>query len=207
VVVVNTALASKMTTKPLEGASLPSRATFLTPQGSVVEATLNPLDAQSKNFKQTLSQSTIPEEGPEHSDDDSSELPVFAVPVFPPGSFSKPEARIIKTVQQDSTAVLVKATSLTKKFQVFQREPQESISVNEQPPDETLKLRSDSVEKLFFKAVRSSSKNDSKSKTKDTPTSGNLSDIQHPSATAKMVKESSSKKNAHEKRDLFKSSH
>ena len=167
--------------KPGEVSPLPSRAIHTSPLAiDTSEVVLR------KHAKQSLSQPTIPEEGPEHAEDLEFIPPS---PTIPTSTFSlsasvlrpKPELRVVKSLAQELTGAISKEVSSTlKKSSSFKEEKTTSELVKQpmptQPPPqpnfaETTKspksTRQESVERLF-KAIRGTGRLDSKSKKRET---------------------------------------
>jgi hypothetical protein len=224
--------------KPGEVSPLPSRALHTSPLASALEPTAAGPAAEvvlRKHAKQSLSQPTIPEEGPEHSEEsESGPAPI-------PATFSlsasvlrpKPELRVVKSLAQELTGAISKeVTSSLKKSASFKEEkaaePAKQPMPSQPPPPpalaETTKspksTRQESVERLF-KAIRGSSRLDSKSKKRETSLSpsgqpastaeaaatSSSSSATPAAASGKASKKEAAKKNAQEKRDIFKSLH
>jgi hypothetical protein len=140
-----------------------------------------------KHAKQSLSQPTIPEEGPEHSEESES-ITIASPFATGPATFSlsasvlrpKPELRVVKSLAQELTGAVSKdSTSSLKKSASFKEEKTETVTrqpMPTQPPPpqpltETTKspksTRQESVERLF-KAIRGTGRLDSKSKKRET---------------------------------------
>lgn len=182
---------------------IPSRATHSSPHLSSLEIVSAISDAHSKHSKQSLSQTTIPEEGPEHSDKQETQLPIFEAPIAAVCQIPERRKEQTTSLTLEDTGAKRKDISLLKKAMLSREDP------GFQPPAEPVKTRQES---LFFKAIRGTNRGESKSKTKDAEATGQTGDIHLPSATSttntpKFVKKDSSKKNVQEKRDLFKKSH
>ena len=238
--------------KPGEVSPLPSRAIHTSPLASAIESASSstPEVMLRKHAKQSLSQPTIPEEGPEHAEE------VEPVTTSLPVSFSlsaasvlrpKPELRVVKSLAQELTGAISKEVNSSLKKSSSFKEDRTSELVKQPmpshpppPPQPTLaettkspkSTRQESVERLF-KAIRGSGRLDSKSKKRETslsPCGGQPSSAAAPaseatgatasaaslssasvttasSAGSKVSKKDSSKKNAQEKRDIFKSLH
>lgn len=217
------------TLKSGEVSPLPSRALHGSPLSSVAETVSGPGPEVilRKHSKQSLSQPTIPEEGPEHSEE--AELTQFEGPsplqTLTPVSVlrPKPELKVVKTLSQESTGAISKDTQKKSgsgkddRSDPAQRPPpsQEASTSTAKSPKTT---RQESVERLF-KAIRGTGRHDSKSKKREnslSPSSqsspvdsqgaaGGASNNQPHSGKAN--KKEGTKKNAQEKRDIFKSLH
>jgi hypothetical protein len=177
--------------KPGEVSPLPSRALHTSPLASAVEVTPSPEVVLRKHAKQSLSQPTIPEEGPEHAEEiEVADATPFASPLPMSATFAlsasvlrpKPELRVVKSLAQELTGAIGKdVNSSLKKSASFKEEKPSEQPVKQpmpthppppQPPlTETTKspksTRQESVERLF-KAIRGSGRLDSKSKKRET---------------------------------------
>jgi hypothetical protein len=153
-----------------------------------------------KHPKQSLSQPTIPEEGPEEEMEaalSASSTPVTSV--LKP----KPESRVVKNLAQELGAFSKDVASSLKKSNSFKESEKssssssmESIEAASKSPklSRTESLGERTIQKIS-KVIRGSSRSDSRSKkTREASVS--------PQGGAKQKKELSSK----EKRDLYKSS-
>ncbi len=156
---------------------IPSRATHSSPHETVTS------DGHPKHLKQSLSQTTIPEEGPEHLDKHEPQLES--------STLHKPEI---------TTSTTPEETGAKRKTTVPKDEPTGS-----QLQVEPVKTRQES---LFFKAIRGSNRSESKSKPKDMESPSQIGDVPQASGVANTPKSmKKDKKNVQEKRDLFKKSH
>merc|ERR1711997_1043521 len=192
------------TRPPTEMSPLPSRALHTSPSStsSLTSVSSDVFDApviMRKHPKQSLSQPTIPEEGPEEEMEaalsaSSSSTPV--TPVLKP----KPESRVVKNLAQELGAFSKDVASSLKKSNSFKEEKSssssmESIESAAKSPklSRTESIGERTIQKIS-KVIRGSSRSDSRSKkTREASVS--------PQGGCKK-KELSSK----EKRDLYKSS-
>jgi len=195
------------TRPPTEMSPLPSRALHTSPSStsSLTSVSSDVFDApviMRKHPKQSLSQPTIPEEGPEEEMEaalsaSSSSTPVTSV--LKP----KPESRVVKNLAQELGAFSKDVASSLKKSNSFKESEKssssssmESIEAASKSPklSRTESLGERTIQKIS-KVIRGSSRSDSRSKkTREASVS--------PQGGAKQKKELSSK----EKRDLYKSS-
>jgi hypothetical protein len=184
---------------------LPSRALHTSPSStsSLTSVSSDVFDApviMRKHPKQSLSQPTIPEEGPEEEMEaalSASSTPVTSV--LKP----KPESRVVKNLAQELGAFSKDVASSLKKSNSFKESEKssssssmESIEAASKSPklSRTESLGERTIQKIS-KVIRGSSRSDSRSKkTREASVS--------PQGGAKQKKELSSK----EKRDLYKSS-
>merc|ERR1739844_621696 len=193
------------TRPPTEMSPLPSRALHTSPSSAVTSLTSvssDVIDAPvilRKHPKQSLSQPTIPEEGPEEELEASASASTPVTSVLKP----KPESRVVKNLAQELGAFSKDVASSLKKSNSFKESEKssssssmESIEAASKSPklSRTESLGERTIQKIS-KVIRGSSRSDSRSKkTREAGVS--------PQGGAKQKKELSSK----EKRDLYKSS-
>merc|ERR1719270_2269491 len=187
---------------PTEMSPLPSRALHTSPSSTVSSLTSvssEVIDAPvilRKHPKQSLSQPTIPEEGPEEELEASASASTPVTSVLKP----KPESRVVKNLAQELGAFSKDVASSLKKSNSFKEEKSssssmESIESAAKSPklSRTESIGERTIQKIS-KVIRGSSRSDSRSKkTREASVS--------PQGGPKK-KELSSK----EKRDLYKSS-
>merc|ERR1719150_306292 len=260
-----------------EVSPLPSRALHTSPLASSVVENRDSPDQQGgvllrKHSKQSLSQPTIPEEGPEHAEEEQasssimSSLPPLEIasgasvvtqhqPSFSGSSTlkPKPESRALKNLAQELVSekpvTRKENTSNVKKSSSFRTEsksksasptPSETTdsgqlknlsTVSQEPNIQSTKSpkisRHESMERTvqrITKVIRGTSRSESRSKknreasvspskgtsSKSDQNSGNSGAVPGASgrtSNTKNVKKEQGKKNAHEKREIFKSLH
>merc|ERR1719474_15126 len=185
---------------PTEMSPLPSRALHTSPSSTVSSLTSvssEVIDAPvilRKHPKQSLSQPTIPEEGPEEELEASASASTPVTSVLKP----KPESRVVKNLAQELGAFSKDVASSLKKSNSFKEEKSSSSSM--ESIESAAKLsRTESIGERTIqkisKVIRGSSRSDSRSKkTREASVS--------PQGVKATKKELSSK----EKRDLYKSS-
>jgi len=200
--------------KSVEVSPLPSRAL------SQLDTSLQEVMAPRKHSKQSLSQPTIPEEGPEHieemenASDQSAEVIQNPVSVLRP----KPELKVVKNLSQESTGAIAKdkSSSFSSKPTQRREEGGQKILVPDAPPRSPKSIRQESVEKLL-KAIRVTTRMDTKTKKREnslSPSSqaakmetsaaiGNNLATQNHSNLNKSSKKDVFKKNAHENKKYF----
>lgn len=209
----------------MEVSPLPSRALHPLPPVPQVEPPVSPVHEVilRKHSKQSLSQPTIPEEGPEHAEDPDHQGSISQGPAATPTPVSvmrpKPELKVVKNLSQESsTGAISKDSSscnMTKSGQRKEEPPQKQSTLLGAVPRSPKSLRQESVERLL-KAIRGTSRQENKSRKRENSISpskqATLGENQaasgpHLGQLSKSNKKDGSKKNAQEKRDIFRSLH
>lgn len=199
-----------------EVTTMPSRALHTSPLASVVEGGLTTDIVVRKHSKQSLSQPTIPEEGPEDADLSHSSYFQLCEKLNP--------ASVIPQESQDHEIVTIKAEDSTKKDSSSaakmtgasklenKKDPTSKQSGQHQEYSKSPKnTRQDSVERLL-KAIRGTGRQDSKSKKgqlvsgSTTTTTSNSCPVP-PNQSTKTGKKEAPRKNVQEKKDSHKSFH
>lgn len=155
-----------------------------------------------KHSKPSLSQPTIPEEGPEHSDDlEPQSQGVSTTPIPVSILRPKPELKVVKNLSQESSGAISKNSptcSLTKSSHC--------LVVPKSPKS----LKQESVEKLL-KAIRGTNRLDTKSQKREnsiSPSShASLPETNITSSPSKSFRRDGMRKNGQDKKDIFKNPH
>jgi len=229
-VVVTTSPKLTISTQPVHAISslksgeispLPSRALHGSPLSSIGDPANSPEVILRKHSKQSLSQPTIPEEGPEHAEEPEQTSSFEGTLLFNLHSSisvlrPKPELKVVRTLLQESTGAISKDNSLNLKKsspackEVVATIPESAATTAKSPKT----IRQESVERLF-KAIRGTGRHESKAKKRENSLSpGSQTNAADPQGlpsnqpqTSKTNKKDGLKKNAQEKRDIFKSLH
>ena len=162
-----------------------------------------------KHSKSSLSQPTIPEEGPEHSEEaePASAPPVMVAQPVLNVLKPKPESRAVKNLAQELGARTkeVVASSI-KKSGSFKEESKKDVAKAESGSKSPKLSRQESMERTMqkiTKAIRGTSRSESRSKKnrEASPSPGGNAE------KSKLTRKDSGKKSAQEKREMFKSLH